>query len=356
MIEQAALIHRIDAHPEPVFDPWAIANLVPLAGQVGHLLDDEQRRLVDGAIAELADVGWDALPHALIHADLTSGNVLLSPDGEVTILDFALANRWPRLQDLAVIAASLMHGSPGTLPERMRHVARMYSAVAAVPLSAREEEALDAFGRGRGRHGAARRAEHVDAGRPRPGDRPAPRPRDRWPARLRLGVRGRQAVPRRLRAASVRPRSAAPPAGSTAPRRRGSGRRRPLAALPAPPAAQQAGQRPRQLAPGGVGGKLLGPGDGTFGLVDHVRDGHATTLRSDCSRAVPARRGEKPLPPGATIRAVVMAETAHQTAPRHPGRRGSSSGCWGRSPSPSAGGKPGHGSGRPPGGCASSCW
>jgi Ser/Thr protein kinase RdoA (MazF antagonist) len=147
VVEQAARIHRVDAHPEPVFDPWAIANLVPLAGQVGHLLDDEQRRLVDGAIAELADVDWDALPHALIHADLTAGNVLLAPEGEVTILDFALANRWPRLQELAVIAASLMHGSPGTLPERMRRVARMYSAVAAVPLSAREEEALDKFGR-----------------------------------------------------------------------------------------------------------------------------------------------------------------------------------------------------------------
>jgi Ser/Thr protein kinase RdoA (MazF antagonist) len=148
VIEQAALIHRIDVHPEPVFDPWAVANLVPLAGQVGHLLDDEQRRLVDGAVADLADVDWDALPHALIHADLTAGNVLLGPGGEVTVLDFALANRWPRLQELAVIAASLMHGSPGTLPERMRHVARMYSAVAAVPLSAREEGALDSFGRG----------------------------------------------------------------------------------------------------------------------------------------------------------------------------------------------------------------
>jgi Ser/Thr protein kinase RdoA (MazF antagonist) len=147
VVEQAALIHRIEARPEPVFDPWAIANLVPLAGQVGHLLDDEQRRLVDGAIAELAHVDWDALPHALIHADLTAGNVLLAPEGDVIILDFALANRWPRLQELAVIAASLMHGSPGTLPERMRHVARLYSAVAAVPLSAPEEAALDGFGR-----------------------------------------------------------------------------------------------------------------------------------------------------------------------------------------------------------------
>jgi Ser/Thr protein kinase RdoA (MazF antagonist) len=147
VIEQAARIHRIDAQPEPVFDPWAIANLVPLAGQVGHLLDDEQHVLVDGAIGELRAVDWDRLPHALIHADLTAGNVLLGPDGEITVLDFALANYWPRLQEVAVIAASLMHGSPGALPERMAAAARMYSAVAATPLTATERAALDSFGR-----------------------------------------------------------------------------------------------------------------------------------------------------------------------------------------------------------------
>jgi Ser/Thr protein kinase RdoA (MazF antagonist) len=148
VVEQAARIHSSGAHPEPVFDPWAIDNLVPLAGQVGHLLDDEQRRLVDRAIAAFTATDGRALPEALIHADLTAGNILLGPGGEITILDFALANRWPRLQELAVIAASLLHGSPGTIPQRMEKVAAMYSGVAAVPLTAAEEAALDAFGQG----------------------------------------------------------------------------------------------------------------------------------------------------------------------------------------------------------------
>jgi Ser/Thr protein kinase RdoA (MazF antagonist) len=147
VLEQAARIHSVDAHPEPVFDEWAPANLVPLAAHVGNLLDDEQRGLVDGAIAELGKVDWDALPHALVHADITAGNVLLGPDGGITILDFALANRWPRLQDLAVIAASLLHGAPASLPERMEQVARMYSAIAPVALTPDEQGALDAFGR-----------------------------------------------------------------------------------------------------------------------------------------------------------------------------------------------------------------
>jgi Ser/Thr protein kinase RdoA (MazF antagonist) len=147
VVEQAALIHGVDARPEPVFDSWAIANLVPLAGQVGDLLDGEQRRLVDGAVAELARVDFGSLPATLIHADLTGGNVLRGPDGEITVLDFALANRWPRLQELAVIAASLLHGSPEALPARMEMVARLYEAASPRPLTRAEVAALPAVGR-----------------------------------------------------------------------------------------------------------------------------------------------------------------------------------------------------------------
>jgi Ser/Thr protein kinase RdoA (MazF antagonist) len=146
VVEQAARIHSCGAQPEAVFDSWAIANLVPLAGQVGDLLDARQRRLVDRAIAAMARVDFWSLPVTLIHADLTAGNVLLGPDGEITVLDFALANRWPRLQELSVIAASLLHGSPGALPARLDAVARLYSAAGPAPLTPAEEAALPAFG------------------------------------------------------------------------------------------------------------------------------------------------------------------------------------------------------------------
>jgi len=147
VVEQAVRIHACPARPEPVPDPWAIANLVPLAGQVGGLLDAGQRRLVDDAIAAMAAAGFWSLPVTLIHADLTAGNVVVGPGGELSVLDFALANRWPRLQELAVIAASLMHGSPLPLPARLEAVARLYSAAGPAPLTPEEEAALPAFGR-----------------------------------------------------------------------------------------------------------------------------------------------------------------------------------------------------------------
>jgi Ser/Thr protein kinase RdoA (MazF antagonist) len=146
VLAQAVRIHAIDARPEFVFDPWAITNLVPAVARVGGQLDPQLRRLVNQAITETARIDRQALPGALIHADLTKGNVLIGPDGAVTVLDFAAANRFPRVQELAVIAANLTHGAPDPLPDRIEAVAAMYSAAAPVPLTGAEHDALRAFG------------------------------------------------------------------------------------------------------------------------------------------------------------------------------------------------------------------
>jgi Ser/Thr protein kinase RdoA (MazF antagonist) len=273
VLEQAALIHAIGARPEPVFDPWAIDNLLPLARQVGDLLDAEQRRLVGACLEELAGVRWRELPEALIHADLTAGNLLVAPDGELTVLDFALANRWPRLQELAVIAASLMHGAPGSLRERMEHVATRYSQIAPTPLSPGELGALGAFGR------AAAAMELL-------GGLNQWRQGNRGPETDSLIVIGTTGL-RDYELADMRAVELGGDQRARAVRDRGvRGHRGHRARLAV--AAQQARQGRRQLTAPGVDRALLGAGHRSFGLVEGVSNVHVFTVGTRCSRGVPA--------------------------------------------------------------------
>ncbi|MGW0664588.1 phosphotransferase [Streptodolium elevatio] len=143
IVGQAALLHTVDARPTHVHDPWALTNLVPLAERMQPHLDAEQRVLVAAAIHAGADIDRGALPHALIHGDLTKGNVLTAPDGWITVLDFAVAHWAPRIQDLAVIAANLTHSNPRPLPERVTAIADLYADTAG--LTDAERVALDAY-------------------------------------------------------------------------------------------------------------------------------------------------------------------------------------------------------------------
>src|SRR5690606_12517683 len=55
-------------------------------------------------------------------------NVIKGEDGKIYILDFSVANRYPRIQELAVIVANLLHDdSETTLEGKCEQVANEYS-------------------------------------------------------------------------------------------------------------------------------------------------------------------------------------------------------------------------------------
>jgi Ser/Thr protein kinase RdoA (MazF antagonist) len=80
------------------------------------------------AIAQYEEIPVHELPQAFVHADLTKGNVITDASGRVYILDFSVSNWYPRIQELAVIAANLLHSdsSPASMTERCQKVAAGY--------------------------------------------------------------------------------------------------------------------------------------------------------------------------------------------------------------------------------------
>lgn len=145
VLKQASLVNLIDYKPKYIFDSWAIPNIQKMYGLVKRFLSPADVDLVNQAIQAYRAVPIDSLPHCLVHGDLTKANVIKDTKGDVYILDFACANYYPRIQELAVIVANLMYDPTQnlSLDEMSKLAADEYSEFN--PLTDLERQHLPAY-------------------------------------------------------------------------------------------------------------------------------------------------------------------------------------------------------------------
>ncbi|OLF14691.1 phosphotransferase [Actinophytocola xanthii] len=143
LMRQVCRVHAVEREFPAVHDWWATPNIAALARDVLPLLDDDDRGRVSGAVELFARLDLATLPHALVHGDLTKANVIPTSDHTVAVIDFAVANRYPRVHELAMIAVNLMHGDPRGYDARLAELVRRYAV--ADPLSPRELDALPVY-------------------------------------------------------------------------------------------------------------------------------------------------------------------------------------------------------------------
>ncbi len=145
VIQQAVIVNHIDYHPPYLFDSWAIPNVKKMLDRVGKFILPEDKALVNQAIDIYELVPVSTLYHCFVHGDFTKANILKGQDGQIYILDFSVANWYPRIQELAVTAANLMSDrAPGhTLRHRCEIVASDYGALE--PLTQVEVGSLYSF-------------------------------------------------------------------------------------------------------------------------------------------------------------------------------------------------------------------
>lgn len=144
ILEQAAKVNGIDYEPPYLFDSWAIPNIHAMFEKVKQYIAPEDLPLVEQAFAAYDAVPVNDLPHSFVHGDFTKANVIKDKDGKIYILDFSVANRYPRIQELAVIVANLLHdNSEATLEQKCEQVADEYSEFN--PLTDEERKHLPAY-------------------------------------------------------------------------------------------------------------------------------------------------------------------------------------------------------------------
>lgn len=116
ILEQAVRVNSIDYHPIYNKDSWAVPNIQEMFDRVREFIQADDLTLVEEVLVRYSEIPVDGLPHCFVHGDFTKTNVIKGDDGKIYILDFSVANWYPRIQELAVIAANLLHDEKSQTP------------------------------------------------------------------------------------------------------------------------------------------------------------------------------------------------------------------------------------------------
>lgn len=144
VIEQAAKINLIDYKPPRLFDSWAIPHIQAMFDKVSAFIEPDDLQLVEEVMRRYQKIPVSELPHAFVHGDIIKTNTIKGDDGKVYIIDFSVANWYPRIQELAVIAANLLHEDKGlSLAGRCELVASEYGQFN--PLTTQERAHLHSY-------------------------------------------------------------------------------------------------------------------------------------------------------------------------------------------------------------------
>jgi Ser/Thr protein kinase RdoA (MazF antagonist) len=120
LARQAALInHSITFRPPYVYDAWSITHLAQEFEKKKDYLEKSDLELLEPLVTQFKKIDLSALPHCFVHGDMIETNVLKASTGEIYILDFSVANYYPRIQELAVLFCDIFfdEAHPDTFPD-----------------------------------------------------------------------------------------------------------------------------------------------------------------------------------------------------------------------------------------------
>lgn len=145
IIKQAAQINKIafdDLSYLP--DSWGVQNIHNTYEQVKNFITDKTAyNFINNAIKKWNEIPINKLPVAFVHGDIITTNVIKSKNDEIFIIDFSVANLYPRIQELAVIVSNLLAGNGKTLKQNATDVMNLYEKY--IKLQDIEKKFLESF-------------------------------------------------------------------------------------------------------------------------------------------------------------------------------------------------------------------
>jgi len=145
LAHQAALINSIDMKPEFVYDSWAIVNFLDEFRKKGEYLLPEDLRIIKPLIKEFEYMKIQELPHCFVHGDIIATNVMKDDNNKIWIIDFAVSNYYPRIQELAVLACNMFFDENSKLESEKNLKTALEEYQKTIQLTPRELEVLPKY-------------------------------------------------------------------------------------------------------------------------------------------------------------------------------------------------------------------
>ncbi|MFA6197545.1 MAG: phosphotransferase [Patescibacteria group bacterium] len=145
IVYQTAMINKLSIRPKRIYDTWAISNFLHEFNKKKKYLDKADQPLFKSLVGDIKKLNTQSLPHCFTHGDIIKTNVLKDIHGRIWIVDFSVANTYPRIQELAVLACDVLFDRTSKLKsERMlAHGLAEYQKY--TPLIVREKNSLPLF-------------------------------------------------------------------------------------------------------------------------------------------------------------------------------------------------------------------
>ena len=108
IIRQSGIINKQKIKPEYIYDSWAISNFLKEYKKKRKYLTSEYKNIIDDVVKKFKKVDHAKLPQAFVHGDIITTNVIRNVKGNLYIIDFAVSNYYPRIQELAVLFCDIL--------------------------------------------------------------------------------------------------------------------------------------------------------------------------------------------------------------------------------------------------------
>lgn len=105
--QQIKIIHSIDLKPNFIYDSWAISSFPKEYENKKDVIPNGFQDKIFSLYKDYKNIEFDKLPHAFVHGDIMNTNIMKDKKGKLWLIDIAVSNYLPRIQDLVVISCNL---------------------------------------------------------------------------------------------------------------------------------------------------------------------------------------------------------------------------------------------------------